>query len=117
MKKENFKKGDFVYLKSFYVKRNFNKHEIIYVNKNYALIKNNKNGELYKKISVKFITKFRESVVESELIKKGDLVKCIVDNCNIEEGIVIEVYETFVLVLISTNKKKISKNRVIVINN
>tara|TARA_B100001287_G_C22250739_1_gene330326 strand:- start:57 stop:410 length:354 start_codon:yes stop_codon:yes gene_type:complete len=117
MKKEEFSVGDFVYIKSYYVKNNFNKHEILYLNNNYALIKNKKNGELYKKVAIKDITKLKETVVNSEVILKGDLVKCIVDNSKIEEGIVIDVYDNFVLVLISTKKKKVSKNRVIVINN
>ena len=117
MIKEEFSVGDFVYIKSYYVKNNFNKHEILYLNKNYALIKNKKNGELYKKVAIKDITKLKETAVNSEVILKGDLVKCIVDNSKIEEGIVIDVYENFVLVLISTIKKKVSKNRVIVINN
>ena len=114
--KENLKEGDIVYIKSSYVKNNFSKHEILYLNENYALIKNNKNGELYKKVSTKSITKKIENVVDTESIEKGDLVKCIINNCKIEEGIVIDVYENFVLVLISTLKKKVSKNRVIVIN-
>ena len=115
--KEVFKIGDFVYIKSYYVKYNFNKHEILYLNNDYALIKNKKNGELYKKVAIKDITKFKETAINSENIVKGDLVKCIVDNNKIEEGVVIDVYENFVLVLISTLKKKVSKNRVIVINN
>jgi hypothetical protein len=114
---EKFNVGDFVYVKSYYIKNNFSKHEILYLNKSYALIKNKKNGELYKKVAIKDITKSKETAVITEDIVKGDLVKCIVDNSRIEQGIVIDAYENFVLVLISTKKKKVSKNRVIVVNN
>lgn len=113
---ETFKKGDTVYIKSDYEKNTFKRHVVYCCNKEYAIITTKNNSEIYKKIPLNRITKYKQKAVNSEIIKKGDLVKCVVDNSSIREGIVIEVYNTFILILVDLKKKKISKNRVIVIN-
>ena len=68
-----------------------------------------------KKISVDFLTTNIDESFSSEEIKKGDLVKCI-DSFTIKEGIVLESYSTFLLVLIGNKKKKITKNKAILLN-
>lgn len=113
---ERFKAGDKVYIKSDYEKTVFNSYEIYCLNKKYAIIEIKNEGQLYKKIPLNLLTKHRKNVVNSENITKGDLVKCIINNSSISEGIVIDVYNNFVLVLIGLEKKKVSKNRIIVIN-
>ena len=114
---EEFSKGDLVYIKSDYEKNMFEAYKVCCLNKSYAIIITNKNSEIYKKIALDRLTKIKNNVVNSESIIKGDLVKCVVNNSSIQEGLVINVYNTFVLVLVGLKKKKISKNRVIVINN
>ena len=114
---EEFSKGDLVFIKSDYEKNIFESYEICCLNKSYAIIITNKNSEIYKKVSLDRLTKTIHNVVNAEHIKKGDLVKCVVNNTAVQEGLVINTYNTFVLVLIGLKKKKISKNRVIVINN
>lgn len=114
---KKFKTNDVVYIKSDYEKNILKKYKIYCLNNEYAIIINKENSQIYKKIPLKKLTKDRDFVVASEVIKKGDLVKCVVDSALVLEGVVIESYNTFVLVIIGTKKKKISKNRVIVINN
>lgn len=113
---EKFKVGDKVYIKSEYEKTAFNSYEIYCLNKHYAIIEIKNEGVLYKKIPLNLLTKNKNNVINSEVIYKGDLVKCIINNASIEEGIVINVYRNFVLTLIGLEKKKVSKNRIIVIN-
>jgi hypothetical protein len=114
---EKLKVGDKVYIKSEYEKSVFNPYIIHSLNKNYAIIEFKNEGLLYKKMSLNSLTKVKENIISAEQIKKGDLVKCIINNSSIEEGIVINVYKNFVLTLINLEKKKVSKNRIIVINN
>ena len=113
---ETFRVGDKVFIKSDYEKTVFNAYEIYCLNKQYAIIEIKNEGLLYKKIPLNLLTKYKKNVVNSEAIYKGDLVKCIINNSSVEEGIVINVYNNFVLVLIGLEKKKVSKNRIIVIN-
>tara|TARA_B100001989_G_C24333011_1_gene361021 strand:+ start:316 stop:669 length:354 start_codon:yes stop_codon:yes gene_type:complete len=113
---EEFKTGDKVYIKSDYEKTVYNSYKIHSLNNTHAIIEIKNQGVLYKKIPLNILTKNKSNVVSSENIKKGDLVKCIINNSSIEKGIIIHVYKTFVLVLVGLSKKKVSKNRIIVLN-
>ncbi len=114
---EKFKIGDNVYIKSYYEKSSYKPYVIKFLNEKYAIINNKHGGYDFKKIPLKNLTKQVKNSEETEKIVKGDFVKCIIDNIHIEEGIVIETYKNFVLVLIGLKRKKVSKNRVIVLNN
>lgn len=114
---KQFKKDDLVYIKSDYEKNILKQYKIHCLNNKYAIIINKENSQIYKKILLNKLTKDKNFVVSAEKIKKGDLVKCVVDSSKVQEGVVISSYNNFVLVLIGTKKKKISKNRVIVVNN
>jgi hypothetical protein len=108
--------GDFVYIKSCFVKNKKTCYEVLYLNEDFVLIRDEKNSVPYKKLHLSCVTKNRENVSNSENISKGDLVKCIVSNNKIQEGIVISVYKNSVLVLINAVRKRLSKNRVIVVS-
>lgn len=114
---EKFNVGDEVYIRSDCEKNILKPYEIFCLNKAYSIIKTKSNNEIYKKISLNRLTKFKEQIINAEVIKKGDLVKCIINNHIVQEGLVIDVYNTFILVLIGQKKKKVSKNRALVINN
>lgn len=114
---EKFNVGDEVYIRSDSEKNLLKPYEIYYLNESYSIIKTKTNNSIYKKISLSRLTKVKERIIDAEVIQKGDLVKCIIDNYAIQEGLVIDVYNTFILVLIGNKKKKVSKNRALVINN
>ena len=115
----DFKINDTVYIKSYYEKSIYREYIIKFLNKEYAILgcKCKTNCFDFKKIPLKHLTKEVNKIEETEQINKGDFVKCIIDNIHIEEGVVIETYKNFVLVLIGLKRKKVSKNRVIVLNN
>ena len=108
--------GDYVYIKSCFTKNKKSCHEVLYLNDSFVLIKDEKNSIPYKKLHLSCVTKNRENVSNTELVCKGDLVKCIVSNNKIQDGIVISVYKNSVLVLINSVRKRLSKNRVIVVS-
>ena len=62
--------------------------------------------KLYRKVSLDLLTTSKEKAIPVEDIKKGDLVKCIINDFTIAEGIVIENYVYFVLVLVGIKKEK-----------
>ena len=106
--------NDIVYIKAHRAVVKSKPYKIIYINKTHAIISDLDNIRM-KKISNEFLTTDIEKSYASEVIKKGDLVKCI-DSFTIKEGIVLESYNTFLLVLIGNKRKKITKNKVIVLN-
>ena len=108
--------GDIVFIKSSLFNKNNTEYKIVYLNEDFALLYDYSKTKTYRKISLSLLTKRSKSNFYCEDIKKGDLVKCIINNFRIEEGIVLECYTNFVLVLIKRERKKLSKNNVIVIN-
>ena len=112
----SFVLGDTVFIKSSLFNKNNTEYEIVYLNEDFALLYDHSKTKTYRKISLNLLTKRSKSNLYCEDIKKGDLVKCIINSFRIEEGIVLECYTNFVLVLIKRERKKLSKNNVIVIN-
>lgn len=109
------KTGSIVYIKSYVNKRKITPYKIVYLNYTHAII-STLNNKLHRKISIDLLTTTKEESKSVEDIKKGDLVKCILNDFTVEEGIVIESYKYFVLVLIGKRKRKMTKNKVIVLN-
>jgi hypothetical protein len=106
--------NDIVYIKSYKAKRKNNPYKIVYINNTHAIISDMDSIRMTK-MSIDFLTLDSNNVYSSEPIKKGDLVKCI-DSFAIKEGLVLESYNTFLLVLIGNKKRKITKNKVILLN-
>ena len=106
--------NDIVYIKAHRAVVKSKPYKIIYINSTHAFITDMDNIRI-KKISIEFLTTNVNKSFVSEKIKKGDLVKCI-DSFTIKEGIVLESYSTFLLVLIGNKKKKITKNKAILLN-
>ena len=106
--------NDIVYIKSYKAVIKNKPYKIVYINKTHAIITDIDHTRM-KKISIDFLTSDITKTFFSETVKKGDLVKCI-DSFTIREGIVLETYNTFLLVLIGNKKKKITKNKVILLN-
>ena len=108
------KTNDIVYIKSYKAVIKNKPYKIVYINNTHAIITDIDSIRMLK-ISIDFLTKDPGKTFSSETIKKGDLVKCI-DSFTIKEGIVLETYNTFLLVLIGNKKRKITKNKVILLN-
>ena len=106
---------DTVYIKSYEDKRKITTYKIIYLNNTHAIIAT-LNKKLHKKISLDLLTTRKEEAKSVENIKKGDLVKCILNDFTVEEGVVIESYKYFVLVLVGKKRRKMIKNKIIVLN-
>lgn len=106
--------NDIVYIKSHKVRIKNKPYKIVHINNTHAIIGDTENFYM-KKISIEYLTKDINSIYTLEKIKKGDLVKCI-DDFTVKQGIVLECYNTFLLVLIGTKKKKITRNKVILLN-
>tara|TARA_B100001059_G_C17275320_1_gene305592 strand:- start:37 stop:369 length:333 start_codon:yes stop_codon:yes gene_type:complete len=106
--------NDIVYIKSCKAVIKNKPYKIVYINKTHAIITDIDNIRM-QKISIDFLTIDTNKTYSSESIKKGDLVKCI-DSFTVKEGIVLEVYNTFLLVLVGNKKRKITKNKVILLN-
>ena len=83
----SFKEGDKVYIKSTYEKTKFKSYKIHCLNKNYAILEVKSESQLYKKIPLEFLSKNIEDSISTETINKGDLVKCIINNSLIKEGV------------------------------
>ena len=111
------KKNDRVFLKY----SNTSKISSMYIeeiNKTHAVVKiiNKGNDQaIYKKFPLDILT--IESKKYQELIRKGDLVYCIINKVYKEKAIVLDVKDTFVKVMLSESlkQKKISRNNIIVI--
>jgi len=108
------KANDIVYIRAHRAVVKSKPYKIIYINRTHAFISDMDNIRI-KKISIDFLTTNIDESYNSEKIEKGDLVKCI-DSFTMKEGIVLESYSTFLLVLIGNKKKKITKNKVILLN-
>ena len=108
------KTNDIVYIKSYKAVIKNKPYKVVYLNDTHAIITDIDNVRMLK-ISKDFLTRDPNKTFSSEVINKGDLVKCI-DSFTIKEGIVLEVYNTFLLVLIGNKKRKITKNKVILLN-
>ena len=106
---------DIVYIKSYMDKRKITSYKIVYLNDTHAII-STLNNKLHRKVSLDLLTSTKEEAKSVENIKKGDLVKCILNDFTVEEGIIIESYKYFVLVLIGKKRRKMTKNKVIVLN-
>ncbi len=106
--------NDIVYIKSCKAVIKNKPYKIVYINKTHAIITDIDNIRM-QKIAIDFLTIDTSKTYLSESIKKGDLVKCI-DNFTVKEGIVLETYNTFLLVLVGNKKRKITKNKVILLN-
>lgn len=116
LEKENkFFIDDIVYIKSSMLNKKSTKYKITYLNNDFAFLYDFQKTKTYRKERLCMLTKKCYSNEICESIKKGDLVKCIINNFKLENGIVINTYKNFVLVLIQSKTKKISKNNVIVI--
>ena len=90
------KTNDIVYIKSYKAVIKNKPYKVVYLNDTHAIITDIDNVRMLK-ISKDFLTKDPNKTFSSEVINKGDLVKCI-DSFTIKEGIVLEVYNTFLLV-------------------
>ena len=108
------KTGSIVYIKSYQAKIKNKLYKIVYINKTHAII-SDMDANFFKKIAIEFLTTNVNEAYNSENIKKGDLIKCI-DSFSIKEGIVLEVYNTFLLILIGGKRKKVTKNKVVLLN-
>ena len=106
---------DIVYIKSYIDKRKITPYRIVYLNDTHAII-STLNSKLHRKVSLDLLTSTKDESKSVEEINKGDLVKCILNDFTVEEGIIIESYKYFVLVLIGKKRRKMTKNKVIVLN-
>jgi len=111
-----FSKGDRVYLKYSGMSKLY-KMFIEEVNNTHAIVKlkDIEHNFIFKKFSLELLTK--ENIKQEESIEKGDLVFCIINKVYKEKGIVLDVKDSFLRVMLSDTlkQKKISKNNVIVI--
>ena len=111
-----FSKGDRVYLKYSGMSKLY-KMFIEEVNNTHAIVKlkDIEHNFIFKKFSLELLTK--ENSKHEEAIEKGDLVFCIINKVYKEKGIVLDVKDTFLKVMLSESLKQrnISKNNVIVI--
>ena len=79
-------------------------------------IKSFNNVDILKKLSLEEICLEEEDLC-SEKFKKGDLVYCIINECNLSKGIIIEIYPRYAKVMIEGLKKiRISKKNILLIN-
>ena len=112
------KKNDQVFLKYSSISR-LSSMYIEEINKTHAVVrimsKENNDQVIYKKFPLDMLT--LESKKYQELIRKGDLVYCIVNKTCKEKAIVLDVKDLFVKVMFSESlkQKTISKNNIIVI--
>ena len=113
------KEKDVVYKKTDILKRPI-KYELVYLGKHYSIILNIDNPwkvKIYEKHSTSDLTLNKEEIYAyNDNIKKGALVKCILNKIEIKEGLVLDVHDVYVKVLIGNKKIRISRKSIVSID-